>query len=120
MRWRVRSSTYCVFGTREKTDSGWRSEVKRAWVVRYRPEADLAAIGTQPMEFLSSAVIRINGALQQMMGDRWRLYSAVAVIVLGIAAFSALQAVLTHEPDQQSGAERIMGEHYYDADRPDS
>ena len=68
------------------------------------------------MEFLSSAIIRINGALRQMMGDRWRLYYVIVAIVLGIAAFSALQSVLTHEPDQRSGAERIMGENYYDAD----
>ena len=57
-----------------------------------------------------------------MMGDRWRLYYVIVAIVLGIAAFSAFQAVLTHEPDQRSGAERIMGDDYYDADeasRPD-
>jgi hypothetical protein len=68
------------------------------------------------MEFLSSAIIRINGALRQMMGDRWRLYYVIVAVVLGIAAFSAFQAVLTYEPDHRSGAERIMGEHYYDTD----
>lgn len=68
------------------------------------------------MEFLSSAILRINGALRQMMGGRWRFYYVVVAIVLGIAAFSAFQAVLTYELDQRSGAERIMGENYYDAD----
>jgi hypothetical protein len=68
------------------------------------------------MEFLSSAIIRINGALRQMMGDRWRLYYVVVAVVLGIAALSAFRAVLMYKPDQRSGAERVLGEHYYDAD----
>lgn len=68
------------------------------------------------MEFLSSAIIRINGALRQMMGDRWRFYYVIVAVALSIAAFSAFRAVLTYEPDQRSGAERIMGDDYYDAD----
>lgn len=105
---------------RSKQRYEWRfrrtSQLCGSFGVYTRPEADLVTIGTQPMEFLSSAIIRINGALRQMMGDRWRLYCAVAVTVLGIAVFCALQAVLTHDSDQRSGAERIMGDDYYDAD----
>ncbi|MBO9471652.1 hypothetical protein J7355_16300 [Endozoicomonas sp. G2_2] len=54
--------------------------------------------------------------MRRTLGDRWRLYYVIVAIVLGIAAFSAFQAVLTYEPDQRSGAERIVGYYYYDAD----
>ena len=56
-----------------------------------------------------------------MMGERWRPYRLVIFIVLGIVFLSLgftliKHNVLTDGLDQRSGAERIMGDYYYDKD----
>ena len=73
------------------------------------------------MSFLNHAILRINGALYQTMGERWRPYRLVIFIVFSIGlaslAFTLFKyEVWAPEPDQRSGAERIMGDYYYDAD----
>ena len=79
------------------------------------------------MSLINLSILRINDALYQTMGERWRFYRLVILIVFGVGiaslAFTLFKyEVSAPEPDQRSGAERIMGDDYYDADsasRPD-
>ena len=73
------------------------------------------------MSLINLSILRINDALYQTMGERWRFYRLVILIVFGVGiaslAFTLFKyEVSAPEPDQRSGAERIMGDYYYDAD----
>ena len=73
------------------------------------------------MSLINLSILRINDALYQTMGERWRFYRLVILIVFGVGfaslAFTLFKyEVSAPEPDQRSGAEWIMGDDYYDAD----